>query len=147
MKEVKACAEAARKAQEAAEAAAAKATGSHSSKKADEEDMDIDKISEYCPSSHGELDDNFLLSQESARELKKGHINKLLEIDGLDLRCDRILRHKIELNESFKPKNPSDVRTFNRTLQCMANAFVSILHTMIEDPNEEPRTNFAGVTE
>ena len=135
LKEVQACTEAAKKAQEAAEAAAAKAENAHCSH-SDKMDVD-DNITDYCPSSHGERDDFLPLSQDSIIELKKGHINKLFELDGLDLRCESTLRHKIELDDSYKPKNPSDARTYRRTLQCMANAFVSIIHAMVSDPDED----------
>ena len=139
LEDAKACAEAASKAKKAAEAAAARAEEiadkAQGSKKSDSENMEVD--SEYCPSSFGERDDNFIFSQDSAIDLKRGHLNKLFEIDGLTLRCENTLRHKIELNESYKPKNKSDYSTYYKTLQCLANGFVSILHTIVSDPNED----------
>lgn len=98
------------------------------------EHMDTEDIfSSSQASSRHEPDPDFAHSQNTTNDLKKGHINQLFKLDELNLEVESTLRHDIELNESFRPINRSDKTTFYRTMQCLANGFVSILHTIIED--------------
>lgn len=119
-----------KKAEEATkEAKEAKETAQKSIEHMDTEDI----FSGSQASSRYEPDADFVHSQDTTNELKKGHINHLFKLDNLDLEVESTLHHDIELDENYKPTNRSDKTTFYRTMQYLANGFVSILHTVVQD--------------
>ena len=100
------------------------------------ESMDF-QDSEPLSIEGNDKDDDFTLSQNTELQMKREKLNEMFKLDGLNIRCESSLQHRIELNDSFRPVNKSDKTSYYTAIQLLANGLTSVIHTVVADRSQD----------